>query len=514
MSCEPTKSENVYLAAVYLRKSRKDDQNEDVSATIRRHKETLIDFAIAHDINIYGFYEEVRSGDSLYARPEMLRLLEDAEAKKFNSVLCMDIDRLGRGSMSDQGMVLDTFKFSGITIITPRKIYDLNNELDEEYTEFETFMARRELKTITRRLQRGIQKSIEEGSYLANAPYGYEKVTIDKTPTLQIKEDEAVFVRMIYDMYVNQHVGCTIIADTISALGAKPHRAERFTRTSIRHILRNPTFCGKVVWNQKKQIKKGSKGNAKHITIYNPKEEWTIVDGKHPAIIDEDTYNRAQEILSGRYHKPYYTGVVKNPLAGLLYCSKCGRLMQRRPFVKKGGEEHMICTTKGCCKSSRMDRVIDSVLNAIKMELNCFRSRLNNNTPSKAREDYSSAIAAEEKELNTIKTQRERLHDLLEQGVYDNDTFLERMSILQERSAEHVDAMNALLKKQSEIKVVDYAATIHRIESALQAYYVAEEEERNSILKEILQSATYYKEKGWKPDQFMVSVNLIRIYET
>ena len=77
---------------------------------------------------------------------EMQRLLQACEAGHVQAVLCMDIDRLGRGSMAEQGYILDTFKKSRVRLITPRKAYDLHNDLDETYSEFESFIARQELK--------------------------------------------------------------------------------------------------------------------------------------------------------------------------------------------------------------------------------------------------------------------------------------------------------------------------------------------------------------------------------
>ena len=89
-------------------KSRMDDPHEPLEETLRRHREILKKFAVEHNIPIAekDIYEEVVSGDSLYARPQMLRLLEDVAAGKFDGILCMDIQRLGRGSMSDQGIIL------------------------------------------------------------------------------------------------------------------------------------------------------------------------------------------------------------------------------------------------------------------------------------------------------------------------------------------------------------------------------------------------------------------------
>ena len=208
----------------------------------------------------------------------MLRLLEDVEAGRYDAVLCMDLDRLSRGRMKDQGIILDAFKDTGTRIVTPEKVYDLADEIDDELAEFKTFMSRREYKIITKRLRRGLQRSIQDGCYVANAPYGYRKTVIGRQPTLEVYEPEAKFVRIMFDMYASG-IGCTSIAEHVNAMGARPHRASEFGRSSVAKILSNPTYVGKIVWDQKTHIKKNTKGNQKHITIYNPREKWTIVDG-------------------------------------------------------------------------------------------------------------------------------------------------------------------------------------------------------------------------------------------
>ena len=90
-------------------------------------------------------------------------------------------------------------------IVTPEKVYDLSDEIDDELAEFKTFMSRREYKIINKRLRRGLHRSIQDGCYVANAPYGYRKVTIDRRPTLEIYEPEAKFVRLMYQLYAG---GC------------------------------------------------------------------------------------------------------------------------------------------------------------------------------------------------------------------------------------------------------------------------------------------------------------------
>ena len=175
--------------AIYLRKSRADDTSEPLEVTLQRHRQMLEKYMQQHDIAVQDedVFEEVVSGDSLYARPQMLRLLEAVEAGTYTGVLCVDIQRLGRGSMQDQGMILDAFKWSDTKIITPTRTYDLSNDMDETYTEFESFMGRQEYKMIKKRLRRGLNATIENGGYIANAPYGYDKTKIGKTPSLKPK---------------------------------------------------------------------------------------------------------------------------------------------------------------------------------------------------------------------------------------------------------------------------------------------------------------------------------------
>lgn len=498
---------NVYM---YLRKSRADDIGEDIEETLRRHEETLREFASKQSLNVIGVYREVVSGDSLYARTEMLRLLQDIEAGQCNAVLCMDIDRLGRGSMSDQGIILDALKANDVKIITPRKVYDLNNDLDEEYTEFETFMARRELKSIKRRLQRGIRKTIEEGGYIANAPYGYIKTVEDKKPTLKINDEEAAVVRIIFDLYVNQGMGCQTIADTVNGMGAKPHRADAFGRTSIMHILKNPVFCGKVTWDRKKHIRKGTRGNEKHITVYNPPDEWTVVDGIHEPIIPVELWERAQEIIKNRYHPPYNNGTPKSPLAGVIKCQQCGRTMVRMPFDsknRKNGVDSLICPTRGCCSSTRLDRVEAAVLSLLRDQLKIFQARMVE-AEKRPQEDYDKAVKALRSELATIDGQMNKLHDLLEQEVYDVDTFLLRSNALKKRQKELKESIVKMEEKAKSESLGHISEVVKRLEEGLSVYGTSNVQEQNRILRSLIETATYYKKKGWSPNQFIVDITL------
>ena len=277
-------------AGMYLRKSRAED-GQDTDTILQRHRETLTEYAGTHNIHIIETYPEVVSGESLYARPEMLRLLEDVEAGKYQCVLCMDMDRLSRGSMRDQGIVLDAFKYSGTLIVTPERVYDLTTEADEQFAEIKTFLSRQEWRMINGRMQRGRLQSVRSGRYQSQAPYGYRNIYVGKVPTLEICEEEAAIVRLIYQMFT-EGTGATTIARTINGMGARTRTGHMFDKSAIGRILHNPTYIGKIPWGRQTETKAI---DGRHI-YRQPKDKWIVADGIHPAIVDTETFNRVQEI--------------------------------------------------------------------------------------------------------------------------------------------------------------------------------------------------------------------------
>lgn len=482
-------------AAVYLRKSRM-EEGLDTEEVLRRHRQGLDECAQRHGLDIIGYYPEVVSGESLYARPQMLRLLEDVEAGRFYAVLCMDLDRLSRGRMKDQGIILDAFKDSGTLIVTPEKVYDLSDEIDDELAEFKTFMSRREYKIINKRLRRGLQRSIQDGCYVANAPYGYKKTTIDRRPTLEIYEPEAKFVRIMYDMYVAGY-GCTVIANHINAMGARPHRSAQFSRSSVAQILRNPTYIGKIVWDQKTHIKKNTKGNQKHITIYNPPEKWTITDGLHPPVITKEVFDKVRDIMAGRYHPAQNDGTIKSPLAGLVKCANCGGNMQR--MIQKG-QPYLLCVRKGCCAAAKFGLVEERILNHLRDTL----SQIELEQPDQRRDltPLEETVDAITKELTAANRQKTRLHELLEMGEYDLPTYRERMAVVREKLSSLERNLNDARLRLEQAK--DYEPTVqaNNIRAVLDAYNSSDAAHKNALLHSVIEVVIYRKEKKTKPADF------------
>lgn len=488
---------------IYLRKSRQDEELEkkEDTDTLARHRSTLLSVAKKQNLDIVEIKEEIVSGGSISSRPKMLQLLDEVKNNTYDAVLCIDLDRLGRGGMQDQGLILDTFKESHTLIITPDKTYDLNNELDEEMTEFKSFFARRELKMITKRMVRGREKSVEEGNYIAsNAPYGYKFIYNEEGKRqLVIDEEKAAIVKNIFDMYLNGN-GAYRIKVYLDSIGIKTNTNKPFTEMAVRRILKNKVYAGYVTWNNYRR--RGTK------TIKQNGDNLIIAKGKHEAIVSEDIWNRANEIISNRNTVPVgYKKKITNPLAGLVKCACCGHSMLISSSTYKNEGYVKIIRCKNCtqnrgCKLKVLEKEILDQLNSILYEFK--ESILNKEIESKesARiNNLSHTLKLLEKEQEELNKQKNNLHDLLERGIYDVDTYLERTSILNTKSEQNKEAIKNTLKlidneKSLNINYRDLATNIERV---LNNYYKTEDIIfKNNLLKTLIDEIIYFKEKGRK----------------
>lgn len=506
--------------AIYLRKSRADLEAEarGEGETLSRHKKILLAVARQKGLNIVKIRQEIASGESLIHRPEMMELLKEVEAGLYDAVLCMDLDRLGRGNMREQGIIMEAFQRSGTKIITPRKEYDLRNEMDEEWTEFEAFMARRELKTITRRLQRGRIESVKEGNYIGTRPpYGYRIQEDERGRYLVPDPDQAPIVKMIFEWYTaddpNKRMGSGKIANELNRMGIPSYTGRNWTPATVLFILKNAVYAGRIQW-QKKEYRKPSDPLKRREVATRPKTEWIDVEGKHEPLVSMETYQKAQEILQRKYHVPYQlVNGITNPLAGLIKCDMCGASMVLRPYV--GQQPHIICYNRNCKnKSSRFEYVERQLIRALRDWLHQYRLQWD---PDKRPTDDSDQIIEIKKvaiqnlrqELENLKHQKGRLHDLLERGIYDEETYLERSKHLANRMDDCRRKLEETMKglEVEEERQRAKVNVIPKVKHVLDIYdQIDDPKEKNMLLKTIMEKAIYRKERWQRNDQFTLVI--------
>lgn len=496
---------------IYLRKSRQDVEAEHrgEEESLARHKRTLLELARRDGYGVDEIYQEVVSGDTIAQRPEMRRLLGDVQAGLWDGVLVMEVERLARGDTIDQGLVAQTFKYSNTLIITPSKVYDPNNEFDEEYFEFSLFMSRREYKSIRRRQEAGKEAACKEGRWIANVtPYGYTRIRNEDGKGWRLAPDpaEADVLRRIFVWYVDgdlrpngekRRLGISMICRKLHDLGIRTRTGDSsWSTATVRGILGNPVYTGVIRRGRRRRVKSMVDGQ---LVVKRPhNENAELYPGLHEALISQEVFQTAQEYL--RANRPPSVkdrGTLKSPLAGLIVCGRCGRRMVRRSY-QSGRVASLICYDPQCpTVSADIDRVEKRILAGIADWVE--RYEVQESAP--VLESYAAeqrALDDAEARRTELKKQMTAAYELLERGIYADAEFFERRAVLTQEAAALEEAcarLQAEIDRKCEHN--EYAKTcLPKWKNVLDAYADASITGKNIMLKEIIEKIVYTREES------------------
>ena len=424
----------------YLRKSRADEVREKIEDgydALAHHRSTLLELAARMGVRIERWYSDgIKSGDSIEGRPEMTELLEAVKCGEWDGVLCMEVERLTRGDMVDQGLVGRAFTQSGTLIITPLKVYDPASEADMEYFEFGLFMSRREFNAIKKRLIAGRVASVREGQYISpNPPYGYDKAVIDGKKTL-VPNENAKYVQAAFRARAD---GMTFVEVThmLDAMGAPTSRGKgSWNQSFVRTMLANEVYAGVIAWRKTKMVMYRENGRTRYHTVPNP--EKVVAQGLHEPLVDRETFDHVQSMASAppvpRKNK------TRNHYGRILTCAECGKALvysrtgnAHAPMLTHLGKREG-CQTKGCFVKD-MDNAVATALESIAAD---FEVMSGDGGPADIRRtEFSRAIAEAHAAI-------EANFDRMERGIISEDDFVRRRGVLEARIAESTAALEAL----------------------------------------------------------------------
>lgn len=449
--------------ALYLRKSR--DDSDDIDTTLARHELLLRDYCKRYHLSIIEVYKEVVSGENIANRPMMQKLLNDVELNLYDGVVCVEIERLSRGNQIDQVEILEVFKNSKTKIYTLQKVYDLTQEeTDQEFFEFALFMSRREYKIINRRMQRGRLQAMNEGYFIAPVtPYGYDKEKQGRGFVL-IPNNEASTVQSIFEAAASGK-SVRSIAKSLNDRGKLTRRGGKWSETTIRQILKNPVYIGKI------NTKQGSK------------------DGRHSAIVSADLFDAVQR----KDNKPKVKNSqeLKNPLAGLLYCALCGSVVCRS--ANGLGVTVYKCRNASCKNRSIVTKQVESALiTELKAELTDFNYILDNyeGVLKNKRQEKEQNIADLEKSIAKQNKALAVACDMLEQGVYSVELFKERTAVIEQTKADltaQLDKLNKLVISED----IRAKKAVPILSKVLEQYDTLTVKDKNALLKKIVRRIEY-----------------------
>lgn len=494
---------------IYLRKSRSDDPLLSVEEVLQKH-ETILDEWVEKNLSARipeeNRFREVVSGETIDDRPGVLEVLRLIESPKIKAILTVEVQRLSRGDLEDAGRLIKLLRYTNTIVITPTKIYDLaNDEYDRDMFERELKRGNEFLEYQKKILNRGRLQSVSQGNFISSIPpYGYDKVFVTegkrKSPILVINESQAEIVRLIFDLYVNQDMGHTNICRYLDETHVPPPVGKHWSAHSMRGILGNVHYIGKVKWNSRKQVNVVEDGE---ITIARPRaNDYLVFDGKHEAIISEELFEAALAKI-GRNHRTKPSKKLRNPLAGLLYC-ECGKAMTMRGYVDASGKQpysyRVCCNDQYHCGngSCLYSEIINAVVQVLSQKIEEFETL--------AKADNSDAVSAHTKLIKRLENKLENLRkrEISQWEAQSDPDPAKRMPahIFQALNAKllaEIETVETTLRNaQNNAPIVtDYPQKIVSLRTALDALLddVLSAAQKNKFLKACIKRIVYHRDK-------------------
>lgn len=403
--------------AIYLRKSR--DETGGTEDVLSKHEGLLVEYAKKNEFR-YTIYKEIGSSQSIDDRPEMIRLVKDLYQDLYDAVLVVDIDRLGRGDLEEQGRITRILKETNTFVILPSgTMYDFNNEDQELEIDMKQFFARIEYRAIKKRFNRGKKLGAKQGKWVNGTPpfpYVYNKFT----KSIEVDKESLDIYNTMKKLFLEDMLTNEEVAIELNKRGSLTSRGKNWSSTAIQRILTSPVHLGKVVYGKTSgsgHLKnKGKKGKGLKV---RDKEDWIIGEGSHEKLKTEAEHERIMAILEKRRLKPKGKRENVYPLSRIMICSKCGRAMSI--ITQRNGTVYVrTCNKKDHFGNKCWNKGIniEYIYKALNDELNKYEQQLLSHTEEEKTVDVTLERALErmKKELENLEQGFQKLRRLYVRG--------------------------------------------------------------------------------------------------
>lgn len=342
------KKQQHYKAALYCRLS-VDDGNFGGSVSIENQKILLEQYCKDHKITDYKFYCDDGCSGTNFDRPSFKKMLSDIDEGKINLVIVKYLSRFGRNYV-EAGMYVQRFTDSNIRFIAADDNYDSLVNSDDLLFPIKNVVNEMYARDVSKKTKAAKKAKARDGQFIGSkAPFGY-KIDPNDRHHLIVDEPAAQVVKRIFRL-ASEGVGYNKMAKIFREekvltpiayfnLNNPDYFKSDYWRkefdwhvTSIRAILNNEVYLGKLVYG--KQRNKSMKSKEK---VRNPKEDWIVVENCHEPIITQELWDTVHKILNAK-HRPAKAGEVQM-FAGLLYCSDCGHCLTYSQKQRKDGSYH------------------------------------------------------------------------------------------------------------------------------------------------------------------------------
>lgn len=367
--------------AIYCRLS-EEDRNKtselDDSNSIQNQKAMLLQYALEQGWEVYNIYSDDDYTGADRRRPEFNKLIADAEAKKFDIVLCKTQSRFTRELELVEKYIHGLFPMWGIRFVSIVDSADTDNKGNKKSRQINGLVNEWYLEDMSDNIKSVLTSRRENGFHIgAFAVYGYKKDPEAKGHLI-IDEEAAKVVREVFSLFAAGY-GKTAIARMLNDRGIpnpteyKRQHGLRYrgpkTRNStlwkyfaIADMLTNEMYIGNMV-----QGKTGSVSYKTKLVKPRPRDQWIRVEGTHEPIIDKSLWDRVQRLIAERA-KPFSGGQI-GLFSKKVRCGNCRYVMRSSKSAnivngKPHGKHYLQCETRFVSK----DACIGAFISVDKLE--------------------------------------------------------------------------------------------------------------------------------------------------
>lgn len=359
--------------AAYARvSSGKDAMLHSLSAQVSYYSEFIQNHRSWEYVGVYA--DEAITGTK-EVRTEFQRLLDDCRNGKIDMVITKSISRLARNTVTMLETVRELKNINIDVYFEKENIHSISGDGELMLSILASF-AQEESRSVSENCKWRIRKGFSEGELVnLRFMYGYR---IDKGK-IEIEPEQAEIVGMIFNEYING-MGCTSIAKKLREMGIQRLRGGTWNSERVVEIIKNEKYTGNALL-QKKYVKDHL---TKTLVLNKGNLPKYYAESTHPAIIDIETFQRAQEILkmnSERYSGK--KGTYKYPFSGKIICGICGKKYRHK---SRRGKDFWNCATyekygKSSCPSRKIPedilyKITTKVLGIPNFDEACFLERI------------------------------------------------------------------------------------------------------------------------------------------
>ena len=289
-----------------------------------------------------GYIEEGKTGVRVDVRPSFKKMIHDAKNNKFDLIITKEVSRFAR-DLEDSIHYIRELKDSGVGVFFENQnlnTFDSNSEL---ILNIMFNLAQDESRKLSSRVKFGHRQAIENGHVLGSSNItGYKKDNCK----LVIVENEAKFIKILFELYASGKYGFQKLSKKLSELGYLNKKGKLYDKDSLKRMIENPKYKGyyraKTYEILDYRTKRRKKNSLDEQVLYKCK------DGSIPAIISEELWDQANKILKSRTkgyeNNNYWSGGLKYAFSSKIYCKEHNTNFQRSHGSKNKNRPTWSCS--------------------------------------------------------------------------------------------------------------------------------------------------------------------------